>query len=242
MSETTPAKPAADAGLILLNEIPFRVDLAKLFEGIHVEADSEFGEEARQLAREAEALARPKGVYKLAVAEPLDEQTVSLDGVRFTSRVLRVNLDGLYRAFPFVATCGTELEDWSRGVGDPLMNFWAGVIKEMALRAVIEALGRHLATTYEPGERSMMNPGSLEDWPLSQQRPLFSLFGGACSQIGVMLSESFLMSPIKSVSGVWFETQQGFQNCQLCPREQCPNRRAPYDPHLFEAAYRPHGV
>lgn len=106
------------------------------------------------------------------------------------------------------------------------------------MRAAIEALGRHLAATYETGERSMMNPGSLEDWPLSQQRPLFSLFGDACSRIGVTLSESLLMSPVKSVSGVWFETEKGFQNCQLCPREQCPKRRAPYDAHLFDAAYR----
>lgn len=68
MSETTPANAAADAAstqaghapadITVLNEIPFRADLGRFFEGIQVEAGSEFGEEARQLACEAEAVAR----------------------------------------------------------------------------------------------------------------------------------------------------------------------------------------
>lgn len=224
--------------MTVLADIPFHVDFVQFLEEIQVEAESAFAEEARRLAREAGTAARPKGVYTLANVELIDEHTVALDGVRFESRVLRVNLDGLYRAFPFVATCGMELEEWSHGAGDLLERFWAGAIKEMALRTAVEAVERHLAASYHPGERAMMNPGSLEDWPLTQQRPLFSLFGGACAQIGVSLSESFLMSPIKSISGIWFETSKGFRNCQLCPREQCPNRRAPYDPHLFDSAYR----
>ena len=79
---------------------------------------------------------------------------------------------------------------------------------------------------------SAMNPGSLEDWPISEQRQLFSILGDVESLIGVRLTDSFLMLPIKSVSGVYFPKEITFQSCQLCPRERCQGRRAPYDEKL----------
>jgi len=46
------------------------------------------------------------------------------------------------------------------------------------------------------------------------------------------------MVPVKSVSGILFPTEESFASCQLCPREVCPGRRAPYDPDLYDAKYR----
>ena len=45
-----------------------------------------------------------------------------------------------------------------------------------------------------------MNPGSLADWPMREQRPLFGLLGDTDAAIGVELMESYLMRPTKSVS------------------------------------------
>lgn len=198
--------------------------------------------EIHELLSEAQAVARPKGMYKLSTVDhPAGEEGVScivVDGLSFSSRVLAVNLAEVQRAFPYIATCGREMDEWSESIDDPMKRFWADAIKEEALRLAIEGVAHDLVKTYRPGERATMNPGSLEDWPLSEQRNLFSLFGDAVNSIGVSLSESFLMIPIKSVSGIWFETETGFQSCQLCPREQCPNRRAPYDPHLFGERYK----
>jgi hypothetical protein len=77
-----------------------------------------------------------------------------------------------------------------------------------------------------------MSPGSLADWPITQQEELFSIFGNVEDLIGVKLTESFLMVPLKSVSGIYFPTEIEFVSCQLCPREVCSGRRAPYDPDL----------
>ena len=46
------------------------------------------------------------------------------------------------------------------------------------------------------------------------------------------------MKPIKSVSGIWFPTEESFESCRLCPREQCRGRRTPYDKNLFDRKYR----
>jgi hypothetical protein len=83
-----------------------------------------------------------------------------------------------------------------------------------------------------------MAPGSLVDWPLAQQRPLFQLLGNAEVAVGVHLTESCLMVPNKSISGLRFPTETSFESCQLCPRPDCPNRRARYDAELFERKYR----
>jgi predicted transcriptional regulator len=64
------------------------------------------------------------------------------------------------------------------------------------------------------------------------------MLGDTQAAIGVELLSSLLMQPTKTVSGIVFPTEETFASCQLCPRQGCPNRRAPYDPDLFEAKYR----
>jgi hypothetical protein len=75
-----------------------------------------------------------------------------------------------------------------------------------------------------------MNPGSgdADVWPIQQQRELFSLLGDVQGELGVSLTESCLMVPNKTVSGLIFPTEIDFESCQVCKRKDCPNRRAPY--------------
>ena len=79
-----------------------------------------------------------------------------------------------------------------------------------------------------------MAPGSgtTDVWPITQQKELFSIFGNVEDLIGVRLTDKYLMIPIKSVSGILFQTETTFETCQLCPREACIGRRAKYDPDL----------
>ena len=226
---------------IVLDSIPFRVDLPELRRRLGVPeeagADDGAGHALEELAGSAERVARPKAAVKISFVEERSADEVVLDGVRFSSRVLKVNLDPVHRAFPHVATCGRELEDWSVGPTDPLERFAADQIKELALRAALDHLVSHIRGRHAIEKLSHMNPGSLADWPLPQQAPLFRLLGDLDSLIGVRLTESFLMLPTKTVSGIFFPTETTFESCQLCPREECPNRRAPYEPELYKARF-----
>ena len=222
----------------VLDDIPFRADLAQLLKRLRIDTDSDDAEKVAELARQAEAVARPKALYRPAFIEAKEENQVVIDGVKLTSRVLRVNLDQAHRVFAYVATCGLELDQWSNGICDLLQRYWADAIKEMALRAAIQQLEAHVAETFKLGATARMNPGSLADWPISQQRPLFAILGDPRRQIGVELTESFLMLPVKSVSGLRFPTEVTFESCQLCPREGCPGRRAAYDAGLYDRRYR----
>jgi len=221
----------------VLADIPFSLFLPALLKRTHTPEGSSNAVELARIAAEGAAVARPKALYQVAYITNRGENFVEIEGRRFDSRVLRVNLDQAFRVFPYLATCGMELQTWAEGFEDMVERFWAESLKELALGAAVQALNAHIDRLYQPGEVANMNPGSLEDWPLQQQIALFDLIGD-CNQIGVRLTDSLLMIPTKTVSGIRFPTTGKFESCQLCPRENCPGRRAPYDSALFESHYR----
>jgi len=223
---------------LILDNIPFRTDTEQLYRSLRIKEGSEFVARLNLLVDQAQAIGRPKAHYEVVFIESRGDDHVMIDGVMLTSRVLKVNLEKVHRVFPFVATSGTELEEWSKTFDDLLEKYWVDAIKEFALRVALEHLTDHLIHRFQPGKIARMNPGSLPDWPLPEQRPLFALLGKGPEAIGVKLSDSYLMMPIKSVSGIWFPTEESFESCQLCPREKCPGRRAPYDADLYDRKYR----
>jgi hypothetical protein len=160
-----------------------------------------------------------------------------IDGVELKSRILRINMEKAERVFPYVATAGRELESIDVPKDDFMMTFCVDAVKELVLNAALGHFERKLAEMYALGSMAHMNPGSLNDWPVSEQPKLFSLFGNVEELIGVKLRESHLMDPLKSVSGIYFPTEVDFRSCMLCSRHACIRRRAEYDPHMA-ARYR----
>ena len=219
----------------IIDPLAFSLDVAALFERLRVRAQHR--DEIGKLVAEAEAVARPKALYKMAFIEAKGDESITADGVTFNSRVLRVNLDGLHRFFAFVGTAGHELEAWVDSKQDMLAHFYADAINEAVLHAAMITFIAQLTEQYQLATTAAMNPGSLTDWPLREQRPLFALLGDVRSAIGVELTDTLLMVPRKSVSGIVFVAEETFASCQLCPRHDCPNRRAPYDAGLFERKF-----
>ena len=229
-------------GVVILNctvieNIKFDLDFEDLLNRLRIKKGTDYIKQLEELVQEAKKYANPKVLYKLAYIEDKDDATVVIDGVTFSSRILRVNLDKVNRVFAYVATCGHELETWSKGFSDMLEVFWLDTIKELALRSARTALTKHLNDKYKLGKMANMNPGSLGDWPISQQKALFQLFEDHEKLVGVELNATFLMTPIKSVSGIYFPTETNYENCMLCPRGVCPGRKAPYDEKLFNEKY-----
>jgi len=218
-----------------LDNIPVSLELKDVLERLHVHKVSRHVEgTVHELIDIVRPIAKPKAIYKVCYVDKENGDSLSIDGVRFTSHVLRVNLDKVERAFAYVATCGRELDEIVIPSDDFLKCYYLDAIKEMVLGSARRCLKSYLARRYALGQISHMSPGSLADWPITQQRELFSIFGNVEDLIGVKLTESFLMVPLKSVSGIYFPTRIEFVSCQLCPREMCSGRRAPYDRDLAQ--------
>ena len=217
----------------LLDNIPVSLELEKVLEGLHLRKVSKYVEGTMQdLIETVRPIAKPKAIYEVSYVDNKNEDSLYIGGVKFTSHVVRVNLDKVERVFPYVATCGKELDEIAIPPDDFMKCYYLDAIKEVVLGSAHSYLKNYLTSNYALGQISHMSPGSLADWPITQQEELFSIFGNVEDLIGVKLTESFLMVPLKSVSGIYFPTQIEFVSCQLCPREVCSGRRAPYDADL----------
>lgn len=223
--------------IIILDEIPFNVDEKGLLEILKVKPGSRHAAKLVGIFDEALTAARPKAAFAVAPVDDKSDDTVHIAGVRFKSRILAVNLKDANMAYPFIATCGQELEKWSSHMSGTLHSFWADTIKLLALGCAMGHLEAYLKERLGGAVLSSMNPGSLEDWPLAEQKPLFGIIGGAAEKIGVSLTEHMVLLPLKSVSGIHFVSEEGFTNCRLCPRQHCDLRREAYEPALYTVRY-----
>ena len=188
----------------------------------------------RELLKEAESVIRPKAVYVVRYIDEKTEDQVIIGGTPFSSRVLSRNLEAVGRVFPYVVSIGPGLERMADESEDLLEKYYLDTFGTMALVEARKRLEKELENRFAVNSLSFMSPGSLKDWPIEEQRPLFSILGGAETSIGVRLNRSLLMIPKKSVSGIYFPTEVRFYNCQLCHREQCDGRKAPYDKGLAD--------
>jgi len=221
----------------IITNIPVELNLDRICSELHVSPGGEDAKDLADLIERVSAVVNPKAIYDICYVEDRTAGAVTINGVTFTSRVLRVNLDQVHRVFPFVVTCGRELEHVPGVDGDPLREYWLDHLRIAALRAAGERVRAHIEATFQPGRTSSMSPGSLADWPITQQTQLFALLGDVEGAIGVRLTDSFLMLPMKSVSGMHFPTEISFHSCSLCPRKDCPGRSAPYDEQLYAERY-----
>ena len=197
----------------ILNDIPFEIDSDEVFETLHLKAQHRYAGEVRALIDKAREFARPRAVYEVAFVEEREPDAVVLAGepqsqssmrpgeepgrARFVSTVLRANLDEVERVFPYVVTCGQELDSISVGDDDLLGQFCWDAIKEAVLYAALEHLSDHLKEAYALEKLISMNPGSgdIEVWPIEQQRELFAFFGDVQQLVGVKLTDSCVMIP-----------------------------------------------
>lgn len=229
-----------------LTRIPFRPDPEILLASVHLKPGSPDAAEFLSLLDTAIPAASPKAVYRECYLEDRTEDTVRIDGVTFRSRTLRLNLEQAERVFAFVATCGTELDAIPLPNRDFLTQYWLDAIKAEALHTAIHHLHTTLENQYALGNTGSMSPGSgdISVWQIEQQAELFSLLGDGPGEIGVQLTDSFLMVPNKTVSGMIFPTEKAIRTCQVCKRENCPSRQAAFDLEAWQAIQQPasHGI
>lgn len=131
----------------------------------------------------------------------------------------------------FICTSGIEFEAYQQRLkdkGDMVHVFIADALgsviaekcadqMELHLQESIDKLGWHHTNRFSPGYCG---------WHVSQQQLLFPLFEGHTS--GVRLTDSSLMLPIKSVSGIiglGKEVRRLEYTCGLCNFEKCYKRR-----------------
>ncbi len=167
-----------------------------------------------------------------AVAVDPEEPVLAVEEVRFAvGRTVAGQLAKAEGVALFVCTAGSGMERRARQLvieGDPFTGFIADTVASLVVERAADLLeerlrehagrcGLRLTNRYSPGYCG---------WQLVEQQKLFSLLPpGFC---GVRLSESSLMHPIKSASGIiglGRHVRRQPYTCHLCDLESCLYRR-----------------
>jgi len=131
----------------------------------------------------------------------------------------------------FICTAGPGIGERSRDLmaaGDFMEGYILDILGSVTVEAAIDRIQDILVTELEGRGLKVTNrysPGYC-GWALSEQRKLFALFpDGHC---GIKLSDSCLMEPVKSVSGVMgygIHVKKQLHECQFCELENCYYRK-----------------
>ena len=166
-------------------------------------------------------------MYQIVEAEKLSPRQVRFAGKVFTPEgIICSYLQGMTHALLFVGTAGWEYDQAKEAlkseddiVADYIADSIGTVLAEMTVaRMEKDYTGTEtLSMPYSPG---------YCNWNIREQHLLFSLFPK--HPCGIILSDSSLMTPEKSVSGFFAlgETlQRQPYHCQICKNTKCYKRR-----------------
>lgn len=156
---------------------------------------------------------------------------VEIDGVLFkTGKIISGQIKKMEGAAIFTASLGPRFDIWSKQFfdqGDPISAFIADLLgSEMAesLADWIEERIAEKAALENLGHSNRYSPGYC-GWDVFEQHKLFGLLPkNVC---GIALTESALMQPIKSVSGIIALGEQIVKKeyqCHICDADFCYKR------------------
>lgn len=220
--------------LTKLEKIAFVCDVADLRNRLRLSPD--FDEELQPMIDHTLAVVNPKVLFR-RVPVRREDGALFLGDLPVDSRLVKNRLADVSEVFAYVATCGTEADALMLAKTDPVEEMWQGELNVMAMQAAVKAAVSHLQQEYGLHAVRAVNPGSIPDFPIQYQRGLFELLGDVQGEIGVTLTDSLLMMPIKTTSGFWFASKDEYANCMVCLRENCQGRRAPFDQKMFNEIF-----
>jgi hypothetical protein len=176
----------------------------------------------------------PLGGYVLAESvEPDSSEEIAIEGIRFhAGKIIHKMLKNSETYAFFLVTIGPEPERLAR---DLLANgeFLEGYITDLVASALVDAVAdqvhealRKVALTRNMKVTNRYSPGYCS-WDVAEQQKLFKLFlENTC---GISLSESSLMSPVKSISGIVGigpDVKFNAYTCEICPMKTCTFSKA----------------
>lgn len=192
--------------------------------------DHSFGASIASLLERTDKIAKPKAFFMECKVDEITDRTVTIEGYTFHSKILGKKLKGKETVYPFLQTCGAELAEYAKTLTDMVEQFAFDAVMEFYLRQITAVAVSALENEF-PDEHvvASSSPGSLIDWHISEQKVLFSLFGEYAEKAGVSLTPSYLMFPVKSVSGIRFENEGVLHDCEICQKKNCRSRKAPFN-------------
>ena len=182
------------------------------------------------LLKEIQNIATPECTFKLYRGR-VDSESVCLnESVRLqVGAVLSSLMQGSDHFAIFAATAGNSFQIYQNEIKkeDDLLKTY---IVDAIGSCIAESMGDYMEKMLERELKGLRHTNRFSPgycgWHLSGQVKLFSLLGG--NPCGITLSDSCLMMPIKSISGIigiGSDVNEKIYGCQYCELESCYKRK-----------------
>ena len=178
-------------------------------------------------------ISSPAGAFVLTEAfDSLSPEEIRILGVRFNSgKIIPKMLRNSQNYAFFLVTAGPELENLARSLmteGDYLDGYIVDLLASELVDSAADQIQEQVRNLAEQRSMQITNrysPGYCS-WNVDEQQKLFSLFPEGCC--GISLSESSLMNPVKSISGIiGLGAEVAFRDytCEICSMIHCQFRK-----------------
>ncbi|MBO6189141.1 MAG: methionine synthase [Prevotella sp.] len=200
-----------------------QISLADVYEQMgyrDAEPDEATQRETLAVIGEVQGWLRPRFCYQVVRLQPDFDM----------GRIILRQLHGAEAYVLFICTSGMEFEAYQqrlKDAGDVVRIFIADALGSVIAEKTADRMEDHLQESIDKlgwQHTNRFSPGYC-GWHVSQQQRLFPLFQG--HTCGVTLTDSSLMVPIKSVSGIvgiGKEVRRLDYSCGLCDFKQCYKR------------------
>jgi len=147
-----------------------------------------------------------------------------------TDRIVTSQLKKADKVAIFLATIGPKMEQWSKQLikeGDSILGYLVDVTASAMIETVVDILHDHIQLKMKNFDWNITNrysPGYC-NWSVEEQKKLFSFLPpNFCN---VKLTDTSLMIPIKSISGIigiGKEVKYSEYICERCGIKDCTHR------------------
>lgn len=190
-------------------------------------------QEIQDSFRELERVADKKSIYRIFELSLKDENELKIGNVEIYSRNLRTNLKDCKQVVLFAATLGAEVDrlirkmqvvDMAKAV---VMQACAATLLEEYCDELQQKIAEHMQ---EQGKyiRPRFSPG-YGDFSIQHQKAVLAMLE-ASKRIGVTMTDSYMLTPTKSVTAVIgigdAEMNCNLNSCEECDKTDCTYRRS----------------
>ena len=182
-----------------------------------------------EVLAQTQRVCRPRILYRICNGQVLTPLHIEIGGVNFRpGKIIPDSLAGAELFCLFVATAGREFEEFRptyRESGDCVREFIADSVGSVLAEACVAKLEQQLDCDLEIPHTLPYSPGYC-GWRVTEQHLLFGMLPDR--PCGIELTESSLMYPIKSVSGIigiGSRVERKPYGCTICRNTACYKRR-----------------
>jgi hypothetical protein len=154
--------------LEIIEDIPFKVDYPIIAKRLYFHFSEELvAETLPELLNAVVPLAKPKAAYIICQVVKQNGDSFVICEIKFTNTLLRSQFNNIEKVFPFIVTCGREVDLLRINDTSAVKEYGLYVLKETIMSTALSYLHDHLKEKYSLEFLYYLSPGEFQAWPLS---------------------------------------------------------------------------